>query len=96
MRFQFHPEARAEYREAALFYARQRRGLGVKFAEEIETAISQIVANPRQFRIKEEEVRCCLTRRFPYALLYTIEPERVLIVAVMHGSREPGYWKHRR
>lgn len=95
MRFRFHPEARAEYRDAARYYAGKRRGIGVKFAEEIETAISRIVANPVQFRVKEDEVRCCLTRRFPYAVLYTIETDGILIVAIMHGSREPGYWKDR-
>ena len=46
-------------------------------------------------RVREAEVRCGLTRRFPYAVLYTIEPEGVLIVAVMHGSREPGDGKSR-
>lgn len=95
MRFRFHPEARTEYREAALYYARQRRGLGVGFTEEIETAIHRILDHPEQFRVREAEVRCCLTRRFPYAVLYTIEPDGILIVAVMHGSREPGYWKSR-
>ncbi|MEP6707606.1 MAG: hypothetical protein ABJC05_08805, partial [Pyrinomonadaceae bacterium] len=30
-----------------------------------------------------------------YAILYTIEPEFVLIVSVGHCSREPGYWKER-
>jgi toxin ParE1/3/4 len=32
---------------------------------------------------------------FPYGVLYTIEAEFILIVAVMHCSREPGYWKRR-
>ncbi len=34
-------------------------------------------------------------QRWPYGVLYTIEPEFILVVAVMHGSREPGYWKRR-
>jgi hypothetical protein len=36
-----------------------------------------------------------LTHVFPYGILYTIEAEFILIVAVMHGSRKPGYWKGR-
>jgi hypothetical protein len=40
-------------------------------------------------------VRRCLTHVFPYGVLYTVEPDFILIVAVMHGSREPGYWKRR-
>jgi hypothetical protein len=29
------------------------------------------------------------------AVLYSIEPDFVLIIAVMHCHREPGYWQHR-
>jgi hypothetical protein len=36
-----------------------------------------------------------LTRVFPYAVLYTIELDYVLIIAVMHTHREPGYWRRR-
>jgi len=36
-----------------------------------------------------------LVRVFPYSVLYTVEREFVLIVAIMHGKREPGYWRHR-
>ncbi|MEH2159505.1 MAG: hypothetical protein V7K38_00285 [Nostoc sp.] len=37
----------------------------------------------------------CLTRKFPYGILYTIQEDYILILAVMHCSREPGYWKER-
>ena len=51
---------------------------------------------PARWRRIDEDVRRCLTHVFPYGVLYTIENEFVLIVAVMHCSREPGYWKTRR
>jgi toxin ParE1/3/4 len=43
----------------------------------------------------DDDVRRCLAQVFPYGILYTIETDFVLIVAVMHFSREPGYWKQR-
>ena len=43
----------------------------------------------------QEDIRRCLADIFPYGVLYTIEDDYVLIVAVMHLSREPGYWKKR-
>jgi hypothetical protein len=46
-------------------------------------------------RLVNEDVRRCLAHIFPYAILYTIEADYILIVAVMHLSREPGYWKDR-
>lgn len=95
MRYGFHPEARREYRDAAAYYEAARPGLGAAFTLEIESVIEQITASPERWRSFEDDVRRCLARRFPYALLYSIETDYILIVAVMHGSREPGYWKHR-
>ena len=37
----------------------------------------------------------CLSKVFPYAVLYSIEPDYILVVAVMHCRREPGYWRNR-
>src|SRR6266705_4090940 len=47
------------------------------------SAIRRILAAPERWRVLEEDVRRCLTRVFPYGVLYTIEPEFILIVAVM-------------
>ena len=95
MRFGFHPEARLEYRDAAVFYEAARPGMGAAFTREIESVISLVCEAPDRWRLFEQDVRRCLTRRFPYAVLYTIEDDYILIVAVMHGSRKPGYWKDR-
>ncbi len=32
-------------------------------------------------------------RRFPYGLIYRIQSDRVVIVAVMHLKRRPFYWR---
>lgn len=36
-----------------------------------------------------------MVRVFPYQVLYTIEADYILIVAIAHGKRQPGYWRHR-
>jgi toxin ParE1/3/4 len=95
MRYEFHPEALEEYDEAALWYGEREPALALRFIEAVEDAIRRILEAPTRWRVIEEDVRRCLTRVFPYGLLYTIEPDFVLIVAVMHCSREPGYWKQR-
>ena len=41
------------------------------------------------------EVRRCLVHRFPYGVLYSVEPEGISILAVMHLRRDPDYWKQR-
>lgn len=95
MRYVFHPEARLEYLEAVVFYEERQAGLGARFTLDVEAAIQRIVEGPHRWRVLEEEVRRCLARTFPYGVLYTIEADHVLILAVMHHSREPGYWRNR-
>lgn len=95
MRHAFHPEALLEFEEAVQFYKQRGRNLGRRFAREIRTTIAKITATPDRWRILEEDVRRCLVRVFPYALLYTIEEDHILIVGIMHGRRRPGYWRHR-
>ena len=95
MRYRFHPEALAEYQEATLYYLERDSALALRFVEAVEDAIRRILEAPQRWRVLEDDVRRCLTHVFPYGVLYTVEPEFILIVAVMHGSREPGYWKRR-
>jgi hypothetical protein len=95
MRAVFHSEARLELAEAARWYSAQSRGLGSDLRREVKAAVARIVANPERFGILEEDIRCCLVHRFPYGILFAIRPDRILIVAVMHLHRAPGYWKSR-
>lgn len=92
----FDPDAFAEYEEAAKYYAAQEHDLDLCFITSVEDAIATICESPERWRIfAGHEVRRALTHVFPYGILYTIEPDHVLIIAVAHFSREPGYWQHR-
>lgn len=95
MRHEFHPEALEEYKLAASWYAQREQKLALRFVAAVEEAIGRIVDAPTRWRVIEEDIRRCLTRVFPFAILYTMEDDYLLIVAVMHCSREPGYWQHR-
>ena len=95
MRFEFHPESLAEYEAASHYYSGRQTGLDLQFVACVEEAIESILEDPRRRRVFDEDIRRCLTRVFPYGVLYTIEADFVLIVAVAHSSRRPGYWKSR-
>lgn len=95
MRIEFHPEARLEFLDAVSYYESHQSVLGERFIQSVETAVAGINENPEAWTEIEQDVRRKLTRVFPYALLYTIEPENILIVAVMHCHKEPGYWRSR-
>jgi toxin ParE1/3/4 len=93
MRFEFHPLALAEYEDATRYYAGCQPGLEQRFMVAVERAIELIVAAPERWPILEADVRRCLTRVFPHVILYTVEIDHVLIIAVMHSHREPRYWR---
>ena len=95
MTYSFHPEARTEFKEATLYYFEKSPSLASAFYAEVEYAIEGIIKNPLLYRVIDEDVRRCLTKHFPYAILFTIEDHYILILPIMHCSREPSYWKHR-
>ena len=91
----FHTDAAEEMQAAATAYAARARGLGDAFLDEIEQGLRRIQQFPRLWSIYEGEYRRYLLQRFPYGLMYRIDPEKLCIIAVAHLHRQPGYWKHR-
>ncbi len=96
MRYVFHPEAVTEYAEAVQYYTEQRVEVAQAFINAIEDAVYRIRESPTRYATIDDNVQRCMARKFPYGLLYTIEQDYILILAVMNCSREPGYWKSRR
>lgn len=96
MKYVFHPEALAEYADAVQYYKKQRTDLAQAFINSIEDAVYQIKEYPTRCLVIDEDVRRCMTRKFPYLIFYTVEQEYILILAIAHCSREPGYWQSRK
>ena len=88
----FHALAERELNEAAHYYETEGPGLGFAFLMEVERCIGSIVEHPEAGQIQIGSVRRRLVRRFPYALLYTIKPAGIRILAVMNTKRRPMYW----
>jgi toxin ParE1/3/4 len=96
MKYVFHPAALTEYSEAVQYYAQNRTALAQAFIDAVENTIYRIRESPITWPIVDEDVRRCMTRKFPYGVLYTVEEDKILILAIMHCSREPNYWKNRK
>ena len=97
MIYRFHPEAAEEFLEACTYYSEISNDLAHAFYTRLEEGVETILDDPRVWPLVEPEVRRFLLRRFPYGIYYTLvdEGETVFIVAVMHMSRQPGYWRDR-
>lgn len=95
MSFSFHPEAAEEFDAAVEWYEERSTGLGLDFATEIRHAILRAESLPLAWTRLEGGIRRILVHRFPYGILYAPDDDHLYIIAVMHLSREPGYWRHR-
>jgi toxin ParE1/3/4 len=81
------PEAETELAQAADWYERRVPGLGVDFLGAVDTAINSILSNPLQYPAIYKNVRRALMRRFPYQVLFLIEGDAIVAIAVFHGAR---------
>lgn len=92
---EFHPQARREFDQEIDFYNQRVPGLGDEFGAAVKEASRKIQADPLRFPIRRHQTRRALVRRFPYSVFYREDAVRILIVAVAHGARRPGYWHER-
>lgn len=89
------PEARDELREAWIWYEDRRPGLGDDFLICVEAAFAAAARSPELDPCVEEDVRRAMVRRFPYAVLFRQRGQSIEVLAVFHGSRDPGLWRER-
>lgn len=92
MRVAFAPEARWEFEEAEQYYRLQLPGLEKQLREEVRSALRRLRTWPLAFPVERGDIRRVMLRRFPYKLLYSIEPDHLYIIAVAHQHRVPNYW----
>src|SRR5262245_50193292 len=91
----FRPIARIEFDEAMAWYEAQRPGLGLEFKEQVDQFLNRIAENPEHFRKVRGETRRAVLRRFPYTIHFLPETDRIIVMAVFHGKREPRYLEGR-
>jgi plasmid stabilization system protein ParE len=88
-------EAETELWQAVLYYEEQQGGLGAEFVHEVRSALQMIQRAPEMWPARARGMRRYLIARFPFLVHYRVESERVLVVAIAHGHRKPGYWTDR-
>ena len=77
------------------YYNQQKQGLGHEFIAEIKTTVGRIADFPEAWQQLSKRPRHCLTRRFPYGVIYQIRDKEILIIAVSYLHQKPMYWKDR-
>jgi plasmid stabilization system protein ParE len=90
------PAAAADIDDAFLWYEGQRAGLGHEFLAAAQALIDSIAEHPLRYPVIRRNTRRALLRRFPYAIYYRVYGDVILVVACMHGRRDPRRWQVRR
>jgi len=86
-----------EFESSIAYYENEREGLGKEFRAVIEQYFQRIADDPEWFpKVRGEVRRAVVIRRFPFAIHFLIETERIVILSVFHTSRNPEQLKYRR
>jgi plasmid stabilization system protein ParE len=91
----FLPEAEQEFKEAITWYAKQKKGLGKRFAQALKRSLKGIQATPKMHAFVIDDVRKATMQVFPYVILYRVATDNIVIVAVFHTKRDPSVWQGR-
>ena len=87
--------AAIELSEAIRWYDAQAPGLGARFLSEIRAGGAKILSFPEAWHLLGDGVRRFRLRRFPYGMIYVIEGDEIVILAIAHQHRDPDFWRDR-
>ncbi|MBD3789677.1 MAG: type II toxin-antitoxin system RelE/ParE family toxin [Campylobacterales bacterium] len=81
-----------ELNEAYSYYEEQQANLGNRFKQEIYNSLHRIAQSPKIYQKIQYDVRRCIVHKFPFNILFSIETDHLLVIAIAHHHREPDYW----
>jgi plasmid stabilization system protein ParE len=84
--------AKEEFHDAIRYYETQQIGLGKSFQEEVKNSILRIKNFPLMYQITKDGIRKCILFKFNYSILYVIDKNSIVVIAMSHQHREPDYW----
>lgn len=86
-------EAEEELRLAVQYYEEVEAGLGRALIAEVRRARDFIAEYPLSSRIERSDIRVRSTVGFPYRIYYRVRPDEIVVVAIGHRRRRPGFWQ---
>jgi plasmid stabilization system protein ParE len=91
------PDANNDLVNAISWYDEQKKSLSIKFYNEVALAIDLIGSHPHLFAIRKKSIRLVPVKHFPFSIYYKFEKrnKRVIVLAILHQSRNPQIWDDR-
>ncbi|MCF6360367.1 MAG: type II toxin-antitoxin system RelE/ParE family toxin [Cyclobacteriaceae bacterium] len=92
---EFIKEAKLDVSEGFNWYDTKVSGLGSKFLESISNSISFLEKNSYQYQLQYGKIRKVMLTKFPYQIIYFINKRKIIVLGVIHSSRDPTIWENR-
>ena len=92
MKYTLAGEVEREIEEAVAFYDARLEGLGDGFLDEFDAAIERVVSFPEAWTPISPTLRRHILNRFPFSIVYSVEQDQILILALMHMQQKPRHW----
>ncbi len=87
--------AEADIQDAYNYYETCQKGLGQDFILCIESALEKITKNPDHYPVVHRRIHRILVKRFPFGIFFILKENTLIVLAVLHASRNPRRWKAR-
>jgi len=94
-RARFVAPAREEFLAEVAYYNQVQPGQGARFTAAVEEGTARALAFPLAGSPSHQGIRRVVLKKFPFSIFYRLETEGILVLAVAHHSRLPGYWRSR-
>lgn len=89
MKIKFLKLAKEDFKEASDYYTNESQDLSNRFKEDIKTSIDRIIFFPILFPKMTNEVRKCVTSKFPFTIFYRIKNDTIEILAIGNHYQDP-------
>jgi plasmid stabilization system protein ParE len=95
MHLRFLKAAQAEIDDATAYFDEQREGLGRRFKVDLQRTIDFVLEHPHSGKRLADRVRKFRLSTFRYDVIFILDVAEIVIVAVAHHRKHPGYWHDR-
>jgi toxin ParE1/3/4 len=89
------PRVDLDVAAADQWYENEEPGLGLASLDQLLVTYDRIATGPLQYQDLRSGIRRALLRRFPYAVYFAVEGDFVVVLAILHVSRDPAEWQRR-
>ena len=89
------PLAEADLADATKWYEEERTGLAARFLSDLDRTLARVQEHPFHFPAVSDGIHRALLHTFPYAVYFRPGDDLVMVLAVLHQSRNPKVWRGR-